>query len=315
MPLDPEMQAIVDRANAIAATVANPFDVAVAREMFAKAGLANAPQPPAVKSVADHAAPGPHGPVPVRVYVPNGGGAGPLPAIVYFHGGGWVLGSVATHDVYARCLADAASAVVVSVDYRLAPEHRFPAAADDSFAAVRWVAANAASLGIDAARIGVAGDSAGGNLATVVCQMARDTGGPALAVQVLQYPTVDLTADTPSRKQFATGHLLTAAAMNWFAETYLNSAAERTDPRASPSLARDLSRLPPAIVVTAECDILRDEGKAYADKLAAAGVKTTYRCVPGVTHGFVRMGGRLGAANREMATLAAELKARFAAAG
>jgi acetyl esterase len=127
------------------------------------------------------------------------------------------------------------------------------------------------------------------------------------------YPTVDLTADTPSMKAFATGHLLTAAAMQWFADTYLNSAAERTDPRASPALARDLSRLAPAIVVTAECDVLRDEGKAYADKLAAAGVKTTYRCVPGVTHGFIRMGGKLGAANREMAALAAQMKALFAA--
>jgi len=312
MPLDPEMQAIVDRAAAAAKTVVDPFDLAVARDLYAKASVPNAPVPPAMRAVDDRVVPGPGGPIPVRVYTPETGRSGALPGLLYFHGGGWLLGSIATHDVFSRSLAAAAGAVVVSVDYRLAPEHKFPAAVEDAWAAIRWIARDGAAIGVDPARIAVAGDSAGGNLAAVICQLARDQDGPALAFQLLLYPTLDLTADTDSMRAFATGFLLTRAAMDWFAREYLADPAQKTDPRASPGRAIDLSRLAPALVVAAECDVLRDEARAYAERLRSAGGRADYRAIPGVTHGFIRMGGTLAVANRVLADLGEAMRALYA---
>jgi acetyl esterase len=214
--------------------------------------------------VEDLTIPGPGGAVPVRVYASER--AGVRPALIYFHGGGFVFGNLDTHDAVCRALAKESGAVVISVDYRLSPEHKFPAAVEDSHAVTVWVAANAEHLGVDARRIAVGGDSAGGNLATVVAMRCRDAGGPALASQVLLYPVMDFSSfETGSHREWGEGYFLTRAAMDWFSGHYLASADLARHPEASPLLAPDLRGLPPALVITAEFDPLRDEGEAYAE--------------------------------------------------
>jgi acetyl esterase len=245
--------------------------------------------------------------IPVRIYRPDG--PMPLPVLIYFHGGGWVIGNIGTHDVLCRELANAAGCVVVSVDYRLAPEHRFPTAAEDCFAATRWVAAHAAGFGGDPGRVAVGGDSAGGNLSAVVAQLARDRGGPALAFQLLIYPATDAGCDTPSHRENAHGYLLDAEGLRWFYGHYLAGPADRDDPRCSPLRARDFRGLPPALVVTAEYDPLRDEGEAYADRLRAAGVPVTLTRYPGMIHGFFAMGSVLAAGKQAVDEAARALRA------
>lgn len=230
--------------------------------------------------------PGPAGPIAARLYVP-GALPRPAPLIVYYHGGGHVICDLDTHDQPCRFLANEARALVLSVDYRLGPEHRFPAAVEDSMAAFRWAHAEAERLGADPARIAVAGDSAGGNLATVVAQLAAADGGPAPAFQALIYPVCDYSAKRPSYDTFATGFFLTREEMDWFRDNYFASAADRTDPRASPILAEDLSGLAPAHIVTAGFDPLRDEGEDYAARLREAGVEVTLRREPDLVHGFI----------------------------
>jgi acetyl esterase len=212
------------------------------------------------------------------------------PVLVYLHGGGWVIGTLDSYDATCRELAQGAGCVVVSVDYRLAPEHRYPAAPEDCYAAVQWVAANAASLGADAKRLAVGGDSAGGNLSAVVSQMARDRGGPAIRFQLLIYPVTDADFTRRSYVDNAEGYLLTTASMRWFWDHYVPEQAKRAEPYASPLRAADLSGLPPAWVCTAEFDPLRDEGEAYAKRLQQAGVSTTLTRFDGLIHGFVSMG-------------------------
>jgi acetyl esterase len=205
---------------------------------------------------------------------------------VFFHGGGWVIGDLETHDRLARRIARDAGCLVVAVHYRRAPEHRYPAAADDAYAATAWVAEHAAELGADPARLAVVGDSAGGNLAAVVAQMARDRGGPPIAFQLLVYPVIDHSFETDSYRDNAEGWMLTAKHMRWYWDQYLGPDGDGTDPYASP-LRGDLAGLPPAHVVTAEYDPLRDEGDAYADALRAAGVDVTLQCADGMWHGFL----------------------------
>jgi acetyl esterase len=226
----------------------------------------------------------------VRLYTPTAGD-GPFPVIVYFHGGGWVIGDLETHDHWCRTLASGAGAVVAAVDYRLAPESRFPAAVEDCYAATRWAAANASSLGADPGRLAVAGDSAGGNLAAVVSQLARDRGGPRIAFQLLLCPVTEYGFETASYRDNADGYLLTKSGMLWFWHHYLaDPAAQAGDVRASPMRAASLAGLPPAHVVTAEYDVLRDEGEAYASKLRAAGVAVTHTRYDGQIHNFFTMG-------------------------
>ncbi len=240
-----------------------------------------------IGSVEDRQIPGPAGDVPIRIYRSWATEGAPAPALMYFHGGGHVVGSLDTHDSVARNLCAVAHCVVVAVDYRLAPEHKFPAAPEDCFAATQWVADNAADLGIDPARIAVGGDSAGGNLAAVVALMARDAGGPALCYQLLVYPVADYAMDTPSYEKWAEGAgILTAAGMAWYRDCYLASEADRMDWRAAPLRAADHSGLPPALVITAECDVLHDESVAYAQALRDAGVAVEHRNYPGMMHGF-----------------------------
>jgi acetyl esterase len=226
--------------------------------------------------------------IPLRVYRPSF--AQDLPALVYFHGGGFVICNLDTHDRECRMLANASGSVVVSVDYRLAPEHKFPAAVEDAYAATRYVAEHPGEFGIDPGRIAVGGDSAGGNLATVVALMARDRGGPSLKFQLLIYPLTDLEDDSPSMRQYDQNHFLTRQDMDWFADSYLGSA-DRRDPYASPHYAADHSGLPPALVITAECDPLRDQGEMYAEKLRSAGVPVTLNRYDGMIHPFVSLAG------------------------
>lgn len=232
--------------------------------------------------------PGPAGPIPARLFTPPGAEE-PAPLLVYFHGGGWVIGGLDTHDDPCRFLAGHADARVLSVDYRLAPEHPFPAAAEDAFAAFEWAVADAERLAADPARIGVGGDSAGGNLAAAVCMMARDAGAPSPAFQLLIYPVTETAGTARSRQTFGEGFLLTRADMDWFEEHYLPPQVDRTDPRVALLNASDFSALPPAYVATAGFDPLRDEGEEFARRLREAGVRVALRRHPGLVHSYANL--------------------------
>jgi acetyl esterase len=249
----------------------------------------------------------------VRVYTPRPlDGGTTLPLLVHYHGGGFVGGDLRSHDATARHTSVHADAIVVAVAYRRPPEHRFPVAVDDAYAALEWVAAHAGELGGNRQRIGVIGDSAGGNLAAVVCQLAKDRGGPAIACQALLYPQLDLDVeyDTPSRVQFGTGdYFLSRRDMQWLRSLYLADVSQAQDPRASPLKRADLSGLPPALIVAAGCDPLRDEGKAYADRLAAAGVPVEYRCFEQTIHAFVSFAAALPLGGEALAFIAGQLRA------
>jgi acetyl esterase len=268
----------------------------------------------AVHRVTDHRIPVAGGDIAVRVYSPPPSAAGePLPIVMLYHGGGFVAGDLDTHDGLARYTCTHAGVLVVSVDYRLAPEHKFPTAVDDSYAALCWAVDRAGELGGDAARVAVLGDSAGGNLAAVMCQLARARRRPGIAFQALLYPTLDFgsSAEYVSRHQFGGGdYFLSTRDMDWFTSLYLNDVAQEvTDPRASPLLTEDLTGLPPALIVTAGCDALRDEGKAYADRLAAAGVPVEYRCFENTIHAFVSFTAAIPAGQDALAFVADRLRA------
>jgi acetyl esterase len=286
MPLDPGLKLVLDQLAATPGPQLHELPVAQARAFFDQMQL---PRPEVkVAEVVDRRIPGPAGEILVRVYRPEG--RAPFPALVYFHGGGWVIGSLETHDGSCRDLANRTGCVVASVDYRLAPESRFPAAAEDCFVATKWVAEHAGELGIDPKRIGIGGDSAGGNLAAVVALMARDRRGPALRHQLLIYPVTDADFARASYRENAEGYLLTTKAMEWFWNHYVPDAAQRSEPYAAPLRAKDLAGLPPAFVITAEYDPLRDEGEAYARRLEQAGVPTVLKRYGGAIHGFFAMG-------------------------
>lgn len=262
------------------------------------------PEPPVPSS--SHTVAGPAGEVPVRVYRPPAGG--PLAVLVWFHGGGWVLGDLEGADPVCQQLASRVPAVVVSVDYRLAPEHPYPAAVEDAVAATGWAYEHAGELGGDPGRLAVGGDSAGGNLAAVVARRARDEAGPPIAFQLLVYPVTDCTASQPSYVENGEGFMLEAASMRWFFDHYLPDPARRREPDASPLLAPDLTGLPPAHVVTAEHDPLRDEGEAYAGRLAEAGVPVRLHRYEGMIHGFFAMGKVLAPGGTAVEEAAAALR-------
>jgi acetyl esterase len=308
MPLDPGLKLVLDQLAANPGPQLHELPVEQARAFFDQMQL---PRPEVkIAEAVDRRIPGPAGEIPVRVYRPEG--EAPLPALVYFHGGGWVIGSLETHDGSCRDLANRIGCVVVSVDYRLAPEARYPAAAEDCYAATKWVAENAKALGVDASRIGIGGDSAGGNLTAVVALMARDRRGPALRHQLLIYPVTDADFSRPSYRENAEGYLLTARAMEWFWGHYVPDAAQRQDPYAAPLRAKDLSGLPPAFVLTAEYDPLRDEGEAFAARLQQAGVPTRLQRYDGAIHGFFAMGLLAEVARRAIDDAAAEARRALA---
>jgi acetyl esterase len=303
VPLDPQARMLLDQLEAIGTPPMSQQTPADARAAFgmlaAVAGPADAPVP-----IEDRTVPGPAGEIPVRVYRPAADE--PLPVVVYFHGGGWVIGDIATHDTTCQRLAAGVPAVVVSVDYRLAPEHCFPAAVDDCDAATAWASAHAAELGGDAARLAVAGDSAGGNLAAVVALRARDNG-PPIAFQLLVYPATDLTRSLPSHTENGQGYLLDTDAMTWFVGNYLADADAR-HPDASPLFVEDLAGLPPALVVTAEFDPLRDEGEQYAQRLRDAGVDAITSRYDGMIHGFYGLDSIFDSAKRATAETVTALR-------
>jgi acetyl esterase len=268
-------------------------------------------EPVSIARVEDRTIPGPGGDLPVRIYTPDA--SEPRPLIAYFHGGGFVFCSLDTHDNTCRRLANATGAVVVSVDYRLGPEHRFPAALDDCYAATAWVHNHANELGADAARLVVGGDSAGGNLAAGTTLMARDAGGPPIRFQLLVYPVIDASCNTASYAENGEGYFLTAQAMRWFWEQYLGADGDPNAPFASPIRA-ELSGLPRAYVVTAEYDPLRDEGEAYADSLRAAGVDAKATRYDGMIHGFWSKPTFFPEADQAMAEIAVALNGALAAA-
>jgi acetyl esterase len=284
MPLHPKVEKLL--ANMARAGLKPIWETPLAEArmlMVETSRLLGPPEP--VYAVFDHAISGPAGAIPIRVYRPSEKMG---PVVVYFHGGGWVIGSIDSHDGYCRSLANAADCIVVSVDYRLAPEHVYPAAAEDAYAAVCWVSGNFETLGAKPGPIGVAGDSAGGNLAAVVSLMARDQGGPEIGCQVLVYPITDCNFQTASYLHFAEDFFLTRQAMIWFWDQYCPNLLEREDAYASPLRAKNLMGLPPALILTAEFDPLRDEGEAYAARLQNAGVESKAVCYDGMIHGFTR---------------------------
>jgi len=307
--LHPQVAQLLERARKSPLPPYYETPPAVARRLYRESRAALTPEPPAVESVQLLLAPAAGGPVPVRHYRPAGSRRDEVvPALVYYHGGGWVIGDLDTHDVVCRTLANGARCAVFSVEYRKGPEAPFPAGVEDSFGALQFVAKNAAALAVDPARIAVGGDSAGGNLAAVMSLMARDAGGPAISFQLLIYPATDQRMGHPTIDSNGVGYLLEKKSMLYFRSHYLPREQDWQDWRASPLLAKSLAGLPPALLMTAGFDPLLDEGRAYADRLAKEGVAVEYRNYPDMVHGFITMGRVLDTANEALADCALKLK-------
>jgi acetyl esterase len=324
--LHPQAHALLDllEQRGIPPTHTLPFEEA--RRLYRERRFFTQPDAPQLPEVKELQAEGPHGSVPMRMYRPEpklAPGSIPPPAapdaaqpvLVYFHGGGWVIGDLDTHDTLCRELALHSGCVVIAVDYRLGPEHRFPAAVDDCIAATQWIHAHAAELKVDASRLAVGGDSAGGNLAAVVALAARDAGNIPIAFQLLIYPATDMRRTAPSHETNGQGYLLTRDTIRYFHDHYITDPAHDLDWRSSPLLHEDLGNLPPAFVLTAGYDPLRDEGLMYAQRLSEAGNRATYICFDRQIHGFITMGRVLHEANDAVRMCAAQLQTALRAAG
>ena len=307
MPLDPQAKHVMEQLAALGFPPPHTVSPEQARLNARARPRAVGPE---VAKVEQRRIPGPGPEIPVRIYTPTG--AGPFPILAWFHGGGWVIGDLDSADPTARHLAVGAGCVVVSVDYRLAPETKFPGAADDCYAVTQWAATHASQINGDPDRIAVGGDSAGGNLAAAVSLMARDRRGPSLAFQLLVYPVTHCHYTTNSYQSYAEGYMLTRDSMKWYWDHYLQDAADASNPYAAPLVTKDLSGLPPALVLTAECDPLCDEGAAYARRLKEAGVPTTYSSYDGMIHGFFGMPAVLDKGKQAVAEASAALKKAFA---
>lgn len=310
MPLDPSTDALLKNLAAQGGPAIHQMDVPTARAAFRTLVSMLQGEVEPVHKVEDRTIPGPAGAIPVRIYTPRDGGGKALPVLMFFHGGGWVIGDLDTHDMPCRYFANHADVIVVSVDYRLAPEHKFPASIDDCIAATAWVHGHAASFGGDATRIAVTGDSAGGNMAAVVAQQLQGK----VAFQLLVYPATDFTpTGYPSREAYGTGeYFLSSNDMAWFGAHLTDDPAALLGLKGSPLLAPSLAGLAPALTVTAGFDPLVDEGKAYAAALAAAGVPSEYKCYEGSIHGFMSLAGALEAGRDGLAFMASKLKAALA---
>ncbi len=308
MPLDPVAQKLIELVKSLNEPPLGALPLEQARQRMYRA-IRLSGEPEEVAKVENRKIPGPAGEIPVRVYTPTG--KGPFPVLVYYHGGGWVVCDLETHDPICRSMAHEAACIVVSVDYRLAPEAKFPAAVEDSYAALEWVAAHAPEINGDSTKIAVGGDSAGGNLAAVVSLLARDRQGPALVFQLLIYPSVASDHDFPSIQENGKGYMLEITDMEWFASQYIPDGTDLKDPRLSPYWAESHRDLPPALVITAEFDPLRDEGEAYAQKLKEAGTPAQVLRYDGMIHGFYGMTGRMAQAREAIATSATALRQAF----
>lgn len=308
MPLDSQAKFILDEMEAAGAPPTHTLSPEEARQATDFKLLAGEPEE--VRKVENRMIPGPGGEIPVRIYTPEGNG--PFPILVYYHGGGWVIGNLETVDVPCRMLTNKASCIVVSVDYRLAPEHKFPAAVEDAYAAAKWAVEEASSIGGDSNRVAVGGDSAGGNLAAAVALMARDKKDLKLVYQMLIYPATNHDFNTDSHRENAEGYLLTRDSIVWFWNHYLRNEEDSKNPYASPLLAGNFKELPPALVLTAEYDPLRDEGEAYAAKLREAGIPVEEKRYEGMIHGFFWMPGVLTQGRESILFAADALKRAFA---
>ena len=306
MALDPQVKTVLDQLASLNGPPIQELGVTEARALLERLAAIGGP-PAEVARVEERTFAGPAGDVPVRIYRPTDD-AGPQPVLVWFHGGGWVLGSIEGSDLTCRNLAAQSGVVIVSVGYRLAPEHPYPSGLGDCYAALVWVAATAGDLGIDPDRVAVGGDSAGGNLAAVVALAARDRGGPAVRFQLLVYPVTDALMSHPSVRDNGQGYMLTDDSMKWFIELYLGERGDPKDPLVSPVYADDLSGLPPALVITAEYDPLRDEGEAYGTRLQRDRVAAKVSRYDGMIHGFFSMGAIVDAARRATAEAADALR-------
>ena len=305
MPLDPQAKIILEEDAARNLPPYNELTPPAARKQMLD--LAPPVDPLLMaQRVVDQRIPGPGGEIPLRLYYPKGDP--PFPVVVYFHGGGWVIGDLDTHHALCHALSASSGCLVVAVDYRLAPENRYPAAVEDAYAATCWIAENAKTVQADAGRIAVAGDSAGGTQATVVAMIARDRGKPHIALQVLVYPITDYNFNTPSYLKNADGYMLTRDLMIWFWNQYLTSADFADDAYVSPLRADNLNHLPQALILTAEYDPLCDEGEAYARRLQEAGVKVNLRRYHGMIHGFFRMTSRVDKARQALDQVAGNLR-------
>jgi acetyl esterase/lipase len=312
MAIDPQLKLLLDQIVSAGQPPVWEQTPQAAREgMRAFARMTDAREVP-VGKVETRTIAGGEGEIGARCYTPVAAGSAPLAALVYFHGGGFVVGDLDTHDTLCRALAAEAGCKVVAVDYRLAPENKFPAAVEDAYAATKWVEDNASMIGVDPNRVAVGGDSSGANLAAVVTQLAKAKGAPKIVYQLLFYPVTQLGEDTPSRQQFADDVILNRKARSWFREQYLDPGVSPDDPRAAPLAASDLSGLPPAYVLTAGCDPLLDEGRQYADRLREAGVPVEYVCYDQMTHGFLNMSALVETAHVAIERAGQALKAAFA---
>lgn len=307
MALHPQAQAFIDKLRAANAKPWHQMAPQEARDAYRTAVQLFGGTADPVAKVEDRTVAGPHGTIPIRLYTPAGNP--PFAAMVLIHGGGWVVGDIELNDICARALANSAGCVVVSPDYRLAPEHLYPAAVDDCYVVTKWTHDNAASIGVNPRQIGVGGDSAGGNLAAAVTLMARDRGGPPLAFQLLIYPVTDYNFDNASYRDCGGGENgLSTPDMRYFWDLYLPNAAAGAEVYASPLRAKDLKGLPPAHVITAEFDPLRDEGEQYVQKLKAAGVPVTHHRYAGAIHGFWSLAGIMDQGKESYAEAGAALK-------
>jgi acetyl esterase len=312
--LHPQAKALIDLIEQRGLPAMHTLTPVEARVFYRERRALTQPAAPEVGEIRELQADGPHGAIPLRLYRPatdaSAGGAtgAALPVLVYYHGGGWTIGDLDTHDVLCRELANASGCAVVAVDYRMGPEHRFPAAVDDCLAATVWVRRHAASLGLDAGRLAVGGDSAGGNLAAVVAVLARDAGDLPIAWQLLIYPATDMRCVHDSHTTNGSGYLLTRETIAYYHDNYIDDPRLDLDWRASPLLHADLAGLPPALVLTAGFDPLRDEGLDYANALVRAGNRATYVCFERQIHGFITMGRVIDEANTAVTLCAAELR-------
>ncbi|BCJ85462.1 alpha/beta hydrolase [Effusibacillus dendaii] len=308
MPLDPQAKAVLELMKSAGAPPLNELSPERARQVYVAMRETGEAEP--VGNVENRTIPGPHGPIPIRIYTPDQ--EGPYPVLVYFHGGGWVIGNLDSHDPICRSLTNLAGCMVISVDYRLAPEHKFPVALEECYVATRWVFEHTDELGADPARIAVGGDSAGGNLAAVVSCQLRDRNEFQPICQVLFYPVTNFDFDTESYQRNGQGYYLTKNLMTWFRDHYLQNEQDSRNPLAAPLLTEDLGGLPSALVITAEFDPLCDEGEAYAKRLKNAGVPVEYTRYNGMIHGFISMANRLDQGKKALQQAAEYLKSVFA---
>jgi acetyl esterase len=307
--IDPQVRALLDKINGSRAPKIHELRIAEAREAFKKMNRRSVPAAEAVSVIADYACPSPGGDIPIRVYVPAGQNGGPRPVIAFVHGGGWVFGDLEDYDSLCCALANRSRCRVVSIGYRLAPEHKYPAALEDVERGLRWIFTNAASLSTDASMIGVVADSAGANLAAVVAQSSQ----PSLPIRAfaLIYPAMDLTMSHPSHEELGDGYLLTRLTLQWFLGHYLPDGVDPGAPRISPLYGPAIPGLKHALILTAGFDPLRDEGRAFSDKLRHEGIEVSYECYDSMIHGFMAMGGVVAQADAGISQVASWIKAKL----